>query len=193
MLPVFNEVKSHYPANTPIPNDIVSNGNVCYTSLNLAAAGSVTFATGYTYFIQGAFNAGSGNAISQNSAQGYGGSPGVQFVFLAGSGTTITFNGASSTVLTAPLASDGNPGVLFYIPNGAAVDVTAGANPNFYGIMYAPSSNILMDGGTTTNMDMDIVANTLTMGGSAALNNYATVLINGNSGGGGVGVPVLVQ
>jgi Flp pilus assembly protein TadG len=197
MLPVYNEVKSNgAPGNTtPIPNDIVSNGLVCYNSLNLSSAGggSVTFATGYTYFIKGAFNAGSGIAVNQNTSQGYGASSGVQFVFLAGSSTTIEFSGAANTVLTAPLASDGNPGVLFYVPNGAAIDVSGGANPNLYGILYAPSSNVTMSGGTTTNMDMDIVANTLSLSGSAGLNNYATVLINGNSGGGGVGVPVLVQ
>jgi Flp pilus assembly protein TadG len=193
MLPMNGAVKSSYPTNTPIANDIVSNGNVCYTSLDLTNASSVTFATGYTYFIQGAFVAGSGEQLVQNSAQGYGSSPGIQFVLLAGSSTTITFNGAASTVLTAPLASDGNPGVLFYVPNGATVSVSGGANPTLNGIMYAPNSAINLSGGTTTNLDMDIVANTLTMSGSAGLNNYATVLINGNSGGGGVGVPVLVQ
>jgi hypothetical protein len=195
MLPVYNEVKSNYPTNTPIPNDIVSNGLVCYNSLNLSSAGggSVTFATGYTYFIKGAFNAGSGIAVNQNASQGYGSGNGVQFVLLGDSSTSITFSGAANTVLTAPTASDGNPGVLFYVPNGEAINVGGGANPNLYGILYAPNSAVSLSGGTTTNLDMDVVANTLNLSGSAGLNNYATVLINGNSGGGGVGVPVLVQ
>jgi Flp pilus assembly protein TadG len=182
MLPMKGAVKSASPTNTPIPDDDVVSNSVCYTSLDMSNASSVTFQSGITYFVQGTFLVGSGEAITGTN---------VQFV-LTTSGA-ITFNGAATAQLSAPNASDGNPGVLFYIPNGPTFNIGAGANPTLNGILYAPLSNITLDGGTTTNLDMDIVANTLTMGGSAALNNYATSLINGSSGGGGVGVPVLVQ
>ena len=182
MLPMKNEVKSHYPTNTPIPDDVVVNNSVCYTSLDMSGAHSVTFQSGITVFVQGAFVAGSNNTLT---------GPNVQFV-LTTSGA-ITFNGAASAQLTAPNASDGNPGVLFYVPNGAPFNISNGSNPTLKGILYAPSSNIDLSGGTTTNLDMDVVANTLTIEQGAGLNNYATSLINGNSGGGGVGVPVLVQ
>jgi hypothetical protein len=50
---------------------------------------------------------------------------------------------------------------------------------------------VSISGGTYTNANTDIVANTLSMSGGATMNDYATTLIGG--AGGGSGKAALVQ
>jgi len=164
-----------------LPNDIVSNNNVCYTSLDMSGASSIHFTAGYTYFIQGAWVFGGGEKVYGTN---------VQFVMTTSSSVNIA-NGVTVN-LTAPNAADGNPGVLFYAPNASAITLAGGANSNFAGILFAPNSPLTVNNGTNTTTKMDLVVNTLTMAGGATLTDYATSLINGG-GSGGIGVPVLVQ
>jgi Flp pilus assembly protein TadG len=168
-----------HETNGHVENEIVTNNSVCYQSLNLSNASSVTFTSGYTYYIQGDFTTGGGAPVSGS---------GVSFVI---SGNINIANGVTLN-LTAPTASDGNPGVLFYVPNSTStVLLQGGSNSNFSGIIFAPNSPVTLNNGTGTNTKGDIVAKSLTMAGGATLNSYASVLLGG--GAGGAGIAKLVQ
>jgi Flp pilus assembly protein TadG len=158
--------------NGHVENEVATNGAICYNSLNLANAASVTFSPGYTYYILGDFTTGGGAPVTGNN---------VTFVI---SGTVNIANGVTVN-LTAP-TTNGVPGVLFYIKGSSTVTIQGGSNSNFSGIISAPNANMVLNNGTGTTTNMDIVAKTLTMAGGAALNSYATPALGGSSGGSGV-------
>jgi hypothetical protein len=164
-----------------IPNDtVVTNAGtttVCYTSFNLSAAHSVTFPPNTVVFVNGDFTTGGGETITGTN---------VQFII---SGNLYIQNGPTIN-LDAPIVS-GEPGVLFYVL-GNTLSIQGGANSVFSGIIYAPTANANIANGTGTTANMDIVANTLTMAGGAALTSYATPILGGGSGGTG-GPAKLVQ
>jgi len=142
----------------PISGETAVNGTICYTSMNLSDAASVTFTSGYTYYIQGAFTTGGGAPVNGSNVSFYVG------------GTVDIANGVTVN-LTAP-TSNGVPGTLFYVA-GSTVTIEGGSNSNFSGLIYAPNAAITLDNGTGTTTNMDIVAQSLTMAGGAALNSYA--------------------
>lgn len=174
----FNGAKKMVNGNpVAIPNDDVINSNVCYTSFNLSNAASVTFNPG-VYYINGDFTTGGGETISGT---------GVTFVV---TGNINIANGVTLN-LTAPTAADGEPGVLFYVPNASStVTLQGGSNTNFHGIFWAPNSVVTLNNGTGTSTEADFVANKLNMAGGATLNSYASVLLGGGAGGGS---PALAQ
>jgi len=142
----------------PISGETVVNNTVCYTSLDTSDAASVTFSQGYTYYVQGNFTTGGGAPISGN---------GVTFYI---GGTVNIANGVTAT-LSAP-TSNSVPQTLFYVA-GNTVTIQGGSNSNFSGLIYAPSAAVTLNNGTGTTMNMDFVAQTLTMAGGATLNSYA--------------------
>jgi hypothetical protein len=142
-----------------LPNEAATGGVVCYNSLNLSDAASVTFSPGYTYYIKGDFTTGGGAPVSGS---------GVSF-YIAGN---VDIANGVTVNLSAPTTS-GVPGTLFYVA-GSNVTIEGGSNSNLSGLIYAPSAAVTLDNGTGTTTNMDFVANTLTMAGGAALNSYAT-------------------
>jgi hypothetical protein len=142
----------------PIAGETAVNNTICYTSMNLSNAASVTFTSGYTYYIQGAFTTGGGAPVSGSNVTFY------------VAGTVDIANGVTVN-LTAP-ATNGVPGTLFYVA-GSTVTVEGGSNSNLSGLIYAPNAAITLDNGSGTTTNMDIVAQSLTMAGGAALNSYA--------------------
>jgi len=172
VLPMQNVTET----NGHVENELITSNSVCYTSLNLSNAASVTFTPGYTYFIQGDFTTGGGAPVTGN---------GVVFVI---SGNINIANGVTVN-LSAPSAN-GVPGTLIYA-SGATATIQGGSNSNFSGIIYAPNANMTLNNGTGTTTNMDIVAKTLTMAGGATLNSFATPALGG--GAGGPGVAKLVQ
>jgi Flp pilus assembly protein TadG len=161
--------------NGTVVNETATNNSICYTSLNLSNAASVTFSPGYTYYIEGAFTTGGGAPVTGS---------GVTFVI---TGNVDIANGVVVN-LSAPV-SNNIPGVLFYA-TGAAMTVEGGSNSNFSGILYAPNAAVTLNNGSGTTTNMDIVAQSLTMAGGAVLDSYASPLLG--SGGSG-GAPELVQ
>lgn len=143
----------------PIAGETAVNGTICYTSMNTSNAASVTFTSGYTYYIQGSFTTGGGAPVNGS---------GVSFYV----GTTVDLANGVTTNLTAPTVNNA-PGTLFYVA-GNSVTVEGGSNSNFSGLIYAPNAALTLDNGTGTTTNMDIVAQSLTMAGGAALNSYAT-------------------
>lgn len=161
-----NPVQGYIAANNytgvytlPIAGETATSGTICYTSMNTSNAASVTFAPGYTYYIQGAFTTGGGAPVNASNSTFYVG------------GTVDIANGVTVN-MTAPTVS-GVPGTLFYVA-GNSVIIEGGSNSNLSGLIYAPGAAITLDNGTGTTTDMDIVAQSLTMAGGAALNSYAT-------------------
>ncbi|MGD0729684.1 MAG: pilus assembly protein TadG-related protein [Terracidiphilus sp.] len=160
--------------NGTLVNEVATNNSICYTSLNLSDASSVTFQSGYTYFIQGDFTTGGGAPVTGS---------GVTFVI---SGNIDIANGVTVN-LTAPTVS-GVPGTLFF-DSGNTVTIEGGSNSNFSGVIYAPNANVTLDNGTGTTSNMDFVSQTLTMAGGATLDSFATPALSGA----GSGVAKLAQ
>jgi hypothetical protein len=143
----------------PMAGETVVSNTVCFTSLDTSNSASVTFSSGYTYYVQGNFTTGGGAPISGN---------GVTFYI---GGTVNIANGVRAT-LSAP-TSNGVPQTVFYVA-GNSVTIQGGSNSNFSGLIYAPSAAITLNNGTGTVMNMDFVAQTLTMAGGATLSSYAS-------------------
>ncbi len=143
-----------------IPNEVATSNTICYNGLSLADAAKIVFSPGYTYYINGNFTTGGGASISGT---------GVTFEI---TGNIDIANGVTVN-LSAPTDSNGIPGTLFY-DTGTSVIVEGGSNSNFSGMIDAPNAAVTLDNGTGTTTNMDIVAQTLTMAGGAALNSYAS-------------------
>lgn len=170
--PINGWVLPGYTANYTLPlqnvtltngtkvNEVPTSNTFCYNSLNLSNASSVTFTPGYTYYIKGDFTTGGGAPVTGS---------GVQFVI---TGNINIANGVTVN-LTAPNDSNGVPETLFY-DTGSTVTVQGGSNSNLSGLIYAPNAAMTLNNGTGTTTNMDIVAQTLTMAGGAALNSYAS-------------------
>jgi Flp pilus assembly protein TadG len=143
----------------PMAGETVVSNTVCYSSLDTSQSASVTFLPGYTYYVQGNFTTGGGAPIYGN---------GVTFYI---GGTVNIANGVTAT-LSAP-TSNGVPQMLFY-DAGNTVTIQGGSASNFSGLIYAPSASVTLNNGTGTSMNMDFVAQTITMAGGATLNSYAS-------------------
>jgi Flp pilus assembly protein TadG len=143
----------------PMSGETVVGNTVCYTSLDTSNSASVTFSSGYTYYIQGNFNTGGGAPVSGSN------------VILYVGGTVNIANGVTAT-LSAPTVNS-VPQTLLYVA-GNTVTIQGGSTSSFSGLVYAPSAAVTLNNGTGTTMNMDFVAQTLTMAGGATLNSYAT-------------------
>lgn len=143
----------------PLAGQTTMSNTVCYTSLNTSNAASVTLSPGYTYYIQGDFTTGGGAPVSGNG------------VVLYTGGNVNIANGVTAN-LSAPTVN-GVPQTLFYAM-GNNVTIQGGSTSSFSGLVYAPNSAVTLNNGTGTTLNMDFVANTLTMSGGATLNSFAT-------------------
>jgi hypothetical protein len=146
----------------PLSTDATSGGIVCYTSLDTSDAASVTLTPGYTYYIQGDFTTGGGAPVTGNGVQMYIG------------GNVDIANGVTAN-LTAPTVS-GVPQTLFWAMGGSVV-IEGGSTSVYSGLVYAPNAAVTLDNGTGTTLNLDFVAQTLTMAGGATLNSYATTAL----------------
>jgi cytochrome c biogenesis protein ResB len=145
--------------------------------------------TGYLTFASGA------NGVTNTGGQGV-------FFYLTSTGT-LTINNGANVNLTAGgnlesngstvASSTGYNGILFYQQTGNtnAVTIQGGANSYLNGALYAPSANLNISNGTSTNVTVDVVANTMTIYGGATLK--AGVNTNVNEGSLTIGHPRLVQ
>ncbi len=157
-LPIQNVTET----NGTVVNEVATSGVICYNSLDTSQASSVTFLPGYTYYIVGNFTTGGGAPLSGHGVTFYVG------------GTVNIANGVTSN-LSAPTVGT-NPAVpqtLFYAM-GNSVTIQGGSSSNFSGLVYAPNAAVTLNNGTGTTLNMDFVAQSLSISGGAALNSYAT-------------------
>jgi len=152
-----------------IPNDTVIGSSVCYNGLDMSSSSQVHFAPG-TYYINGDFTTGGGTKL-------YG--TGVTFIITG----NINMGNGSTETLSAPLDSNGDPGVLFY-DSGTSITIDGGNSSSFSGIVYAPNADVVANNGTGTTLDMDFVAKTLNMAGGATITTFATPALGSGTGGG---------
>ena len=172
--PIQGWVLPGYTANYTLPiqnvtetngttvNEVATSGVICYNSLDTSQASSVTFQPGYTYYIKGNFTTGGGAPVSGQ---------GVTFYI---GGTVNIANGVTSN-LSAPTVGT-NPAVpqtLLYAM-GNSVTIQGGSSSNFSGLVYAPNAAVTLNNGTGTTLNMDFVAQSLSISGGATLNSYAT-------------------
>ena len=143
----------------PMAGEVQMNNTVCFTTLDTSNARSVSFAPGYTYYVQGNFNTGGGAPITGSNVNFYVG------------GTLNIANGVTAT-LSAPLLNS-VPQDLFYVA-GSTVTIQGGSTSNLSGTLYAPNAAITMNNGTGTILNMALVGQTLSVAGGAKLNVYPT-------------------
>lgn len=135
--------------------------------------GSSTFGSG-TYVIKGDFTNNTGGTMT-----------GVDVSF--GLGGTFTLSGGTSMELDAPGtgASYGVPNILIATKSGSATKLGGGSANKYAGLLYAPKSDILLDGGasmaSSTGACLMMIVNTLSLNGGTAVASSCTG-IAGSSG-----------
>jgi LysM repeat protein len=143
----------------PLAGETVISNTVCYTSLDTSQSASVTFSPGYTYYIQGDFSTGGGSPVTGNGI--------VMYV-----GGTVNIANGVTAKLSAP-SVNGVPQTLLYAM-GNSVTIQGGSTSSYSGLVYAPNAAVTLNNGTGTTLNMDFVAQTLSVSGGATLNSYAT-------------------
>jgi len=151
-----------------------SSGTVCYQNLTVGANDSIDTLNPGTYVITGNLHFESGNGGHSNL-----GGNGV-FFYLPGTASLTVDNGAVINLVsggatesgggTAPSIGSYN-GILFYQATGNTSPMTfaGGAGSYLNGTLYAPSAPLTLNNGTSTTVNSDIVAQTLTMAGGGTL------------------------
>jgi Flp pilus assembly protein TadG len=145
----------------PLTGETSVNGVVCFNSLDTSQSSSVTFSPGYTYYIKGNFTTGGGAPLTATNG-----------TFYVGGNVNIA-NGVTARLSAPTAGTNQEPQTLFYAM-GSSVNIAGGSNSSFSGLVYAPNAAVTLNNGTGTTLNMDFVAQTLTMTGSAKLNSYAT-------------------
>lgn len=146
-----------------------AGGTVCYDGLTLNG-GSVTLNPGI-YVINGAMKLG-GNVTVDGTVNGtVNGASGVTF-YITQNGSLNIESGAIVN-LVAPDSGTYN-GILFYQDpsNTTTASIEGGAGSTLDGILYFPAALLQLDGGTSTDTYISIVAGQVTLGGNLSLKNY---------------------
>ena len=147
-----------------------------YINGNLSLSGSATFGAG-AYYVDGNFTNNTGGSMTGAD---------VTF-FMSGA---LTLSGGVAMNLTAP-TSDAGGGVtdlLFATKSTAQTNLGGGASATFAGVVYAPNSNMVMDGGAGAAGNgrcFALVVNTFSMNGGTTAGTACTSF-SGASGSSGV-------
>jgi len=141
---------------------------VCYNSLTVGSNGDKVNLNAGIYVINNGelhFESGANN-LSNTGGNGV-------FFYLVGTASLVIDNGANVN-LTAP-GSGTYSGILIFqdSADSAAMSVQGGSNTVFNGAIYAPASNVTLGNGSSTTINAELVANTLTMNGGGTLNSTA--------------------
>jgi len=127
-------------------------------------AGATATGSSVTFFL-------TGQNTSNGSANAYGG---------------IQIAGSATVNLSAPCdsSSGGIEGMLFFqdraMTNGAGSVINGGANSSFTGALYFPTTALSYSGNSGSNQYTLVVADTLTVAGTANINNNYGCLSNGS-------------
>jgi len=148
-----------------------------YINGNLSLSGNATFGAG-AYYVDGNFTNNTGGSMTGSD---------VTF-FMSGA---LTLSGGVAMNLTAP-TSDAGGGVtdlLFATKSTAQTNLGGGASAIFAGVVYAPNSNMVMDGGAGAAGNgrcFALVVNTFSMNGGTTAGTACTSFGGGASGSSGV-------
>jgi hypothetical protein len=138
----------------PLAGETAVNNTICYNGMDTSDAASVTFTPGYIYYINGNLSDGGGAPVTGN---------GVEFYV---TGNVNLGNGVTTNL--SPTTVNGVQQPVIYAA-GTSVTIAGGNNSNFNGVVYAPNAAILLDNGTSTNANLGIVGQSLTMEGGGKL------------------------
>ena len=136
----------------------------CYGGLTISGSGTVTLAAGL-YYIDGPFKiTGSGTVSGTN----------VTIYLTNNNGASFTTSGSGTLSLSAPTSGSYN-GILFYQnPNNTGdMSINGSGTLNLQGIIYAPGSNLTMNGSGSSQFYTALVTNSLTFNGSGSWQDYA--------------------
>lgn len=144
-----------------------TTGNViCYNALSVNLNGDTTTLNAGVYVING----GSLHFASGSN----GGGTGVFFYLVNGASLTID-NGANPK-LSAPTSGVYSNILIFQdSADTRTLSFQGGSGSSFTGAVYAPGASINIANGSTSNINMDIVAQSLTMAGGGILNATSQV------------------
>jgi len=148
-----------------------------YINGNLSLSGNATFGAG-AYYVDGNFTNNTGGSMTGSD---------VTF-FMSGA---LTLSGGVGMNLTAP-TSDAGGGVtdlLFATKSTAQTNLGGGASAVFAGVVYAPNSNMVMDGGAGAAGNgrcFALVVNTFSMNGGTTAGTACTSFGGGAAGSSGV-------
>jgi hypothetical protein len=81
----------------------------------------------------------------------------------------ITYNGNAAVNITAPTdpnASPEIPGIWLYVPNGGAVTLNGTSADNFVGMIYAPKSDVKLEGNAENIFEGQIIGWNVNIGGT---------------------------
>lgn len=134
----------------------------CYSSVSVSGNASVIFSPGL-YIINGNFSVNSQNVTMSGS----------DVTFYVTGGTKFQ-GGTSSTNLTAPTSGIYN-GILFFQSRSSTqqFQFAGGAGGTILGIIYVPNGNLQLSGGSSGSLNVDLVAQSITIGGGSTLGNYS--------------------
>lgn len=144
----------------------VINGNLTLSSGAIFGAG--------LYIIKGNFTNGTGGTIQGTD---------ISFA-LSG---TFSFAGGTTLDLAAPgaSASYGVPNVLLMTKSSSATKMGGGTSGKYSGLVYAPKSDMVVDGGASmtsgTSACLMLIVNTLSLNGGTAIGSSCTGMANSSS------------
>ena len=190
--------------------NVAGGSDVCFTAAcaaptaatdGFSANGSVVTAGGSTIIFNKALNHvingdlnlngsstfGSGlYVIRNNFTNNTGGSmTGADVTFALGG--TFTLAGGTSLNLAAPSSSSsyGVPNILIATKSSSATTIGGGSSNRYAGLVYAPKSNILLDGGASMSSSsancLMMIVNTLTLNGGTAVGSACSGLTGSSS------------
>lgn len=135
---------------------------------NLSLASGAILSPGL-YIIRGNFTNGTGDKVS-----------GTDITIALGG--TFSFAGGTTLDLAAPVpgSSYGIPNVLIATKSSSATKLGGGANGKYSGLVYAPRSDMITDGGASmssgTTSCLMMIVNTLTLNGGTTIGSTCTGL-----------------
>ncbi|SEG17575.1 Putative Flp pilus-assembly TadE/G-like [Bryocella elongata] len=133
---------------------------VCYNALTVGANGDTVTLNPGVYVING-------GSLHFESGTQKGGS-GVFFYLV--NGATLTIDNGANPTLSAP-TSGTYQNALIYQPssNTSTVNFQGGSTTNISGIVYAPGANVTVGNGSSSTLNLGIVAQSLTLNGGCNL------------------------
>lgn len=157
----------HYTVGPGSSYGTTTTGNViCYNALSVNLNGDTTTLNSGVYVINGG---------SLHFASGTNGGGNGVFFYLVNGAQLVIDNGANP-VLTASTSGTYSNILMFQDPaDTKSMTFQGGSGSTITGAVYAPGAAITIGNGSTSNINMDIVAQSLTMNGGGILNATSQV------------------
>lgn len=146
----------------------VAGGTVCYNGLSVSGSGAVTLSPG-TYIINGGFSSSGSATITGSDVT----------IYLAPPNGSVSLTGSGALNLVAPTSGTYNGILFFEDPTDTnAMSISGSSASTLEGIFYAPAASLTMTGSSGATIYTDLVVSSLSLSGTAGLNNYSNINAN---------------